>query len=97
MDKVSLWKDFISAVRHMKPKPTLDEFLKQVHRENISINSHLGKGAQSNPAKATTWCNYCKKDTDHARELCPQKNSNLKIMSEACKRRELQAQLKKAG
>eukprot|EP00961_Rhodomonas_salina_P118442 1594423-Rhodomonas_salina.1 len=81
----------------MKPKPTLDEFLKEARSEDISINGHLGKGALANPAKTTMWCNYCEKDTDHAREQCLQKNSDLKIVCEAGKLSELQAQLKKAG
>eukprot|EP00961_Rhodomonas_salina_P119975 1614481-Rhodomonas_salina.1 len=69
----------------------LDEFLKEASSEDIRINSHrdLGDGARANhhhhhhrnPAKTTTWCNYCEKDTDHAREQCPQKNGDLKIMN----------------
>eukprot|EP00961_Rhodomonas_salina_P241498 3262785-Rhodomonas_salina.1 len=35
MEKVSSWKDFISTVRCMKPKPTLDEFLKEARSEDI--------------------------------------------------------------
>eukprot|EP00961_Rhodomonas_salina_P172244 2322641-Rhodomonas_salina.1 len=48
MEKVSSWKDFISSVRHMKPKPTLDEFLKEAHSEDTRINGHLGDGARVN-------------------------------------------------
>eukprot|EP00961_Rhodomonas_salina_P076750 1030180-Rhodomonas_salina.1 len=80
----------------MKPKPTLDKFLKEARSEDIRINGHLGDGARANQVKTTMWCNYCEKDTDHARERCQQKNCNLKIMREAGKLRELQAQLKKA-
>eukprot|EP00961_Rhodomonas_salina_P088371 1188426-Rhodomonas_salina.1 len=41
MEKVPSWKDFIRAVRRMKPKPTLDEFLTEACSEDIRSTATL--------------------------------------------------------